>query len=99
MFGNFSIWYNPGIANVLSLKTITDHYLVTYNSNDRGGVFTVHTPKGNIEFICHPHGLHYLDLAKTPLSHVLMAMTIKENYEGFKKTRLMGLSGHDAYKG
>ena len=52
MFGNFSVWYNPqGIANILSLKTVTNHYLVTYNSSDRGGVFTIHTPKGNIEFI------------------------------------------------
>ena len=36
VFGKFPVWSNPnGIANVLSLKTITDHYLVTYNSKDR----------------------------------------------------------------
>ena len=99
MLCNFSIWYNlQGIANILSLKTVTDHYLVTYNSNDRSGVFTVHTPKGNIEFICHPCGLHYLDLAQTPLAHDLMAMTIKENYEGYTKIRLMGLFKHCTYR-
>ena len=91
MFGNFSIWYNlQGIANVLSLKMFTDHYLVTYSSNDSGGVFTVHTPKGNIEFICYPHGLHYLDLAKPQLPHVLIAMTIKENYDGYTKNQIDG---------
>ena len=52
MFGKFPVWFNPnGIANVLSLKTITDHSLVTYNSEDRGGIFTVHILKGNIIFI------------------------------------------------
>ena len=50
-FGGISVWYNPNrIANVLSLKMVTDHYLVTYNNNDRGGVFPVHTPKCNIEY-------------------------------------------------
>ena len=40
MFGSFSVWFNSnGIANVPSLKTIMDHYLVIYNSIDIGGVF------------------------------------------------------------
>ena len=91
MFRNFSVWYNPhGTTNILSLKTVTNHNLVTYKSNDRGGVFTIHTPKRNIKFIQHPCGLHYLDLTKTPFLHILMVMTMKENYEGYTKNQIDG---------
>ena len=42
-FESFSVWYNPkGITNVQSLKTVTDYYLVSYNSNDRGGLQCTH---------------------------------------------------------
>ena len=35
MFEKFHMWYNPnGIANVISLKTMTEHYHVTYDSDD-----------------------------------------------------------------
>ena len=62
MFGKFSVLYNPdGIENFLSLITVTNYYLVTYKSSDRGGVFTAHTPKGIIESIPYPSCLHYLD--------------------------------------
>ena len=64
MFGKFKVWYNPiGIANAISLKTMSEHYHLTHNSDDMGGVFTVHTPNGKVEFIHHPQGLHNCDLS------------------------------------
>ena len=90
MFGNFPVWYDPNeIVNVLSLKTIKDHYLVTYNSYDRGVDFTVHMSNGTIKFIQHPRGLHYLDLNKTLNAHILM-MIVNENIEGYTKQAIDG---------
>ena len=78
-FGKFTVWYNlEGIANVILLKTSTEHYQVTYDSDIKGGAFTVHTKKGNIYFTCCPRGLHYLDLSQTNHAEPLMAMTVEE---------------------
>ena len=46
------------------MKMITFHYEVIYSSKDRGGIFVVHTLQGQIKFLCHPSGLHYLDHIK-----------------------------------
>ena len=63
MFGSMQVWYNQAeIANVVSLKMVKNMFRVIYNSDDRGGVFTVHTDKGTIEFAPHLKGLHYFDL-------------------------------------
>ena len=46
MFGGMKIWYKPaGTANVISLKTVKSKFRVTYDSEDRGRVFMVHTSK------------------------------------------------------
>ena len=45
MISKFPVWYNSDrVATVLSLKTMTKNYKVTYDSDYRGGVFVVHTP-------------------------------------------------------
>ena len=45
-FGKFTVWYIlEGIANVIMLKIMTEHYRVTYDSGIGGGAFTVHTKK------------------------------------------------------
>ena len=46
-FGDTPVYFNSnGIANVLSLYRLGRKFRVTYNSNDRGGVFQVHTTHG-----------------------------------------------------
>ena len=72
-------------------------------SNDRCGVFTVHIPNREVEFIKHPRGLHYLDLNKPSNAQIRMATTINENIEGYTKQavdgtikaqHLQGMMGH-----
>lgn len=65
--GNFPVFYNAdSIANILSLKDAQRHR-VTYDSWDRDGVFIVHTPKGLLEFECHPTVSTVLILPQSPL--------------------------------
>ena len=86
MFGGMRVWYNPaGIANVISLKTVKSMSRVTDDSEDGGGVFTVHTNKGKMEVILHPKGLHYLDLYQYDTVDLMIAMTVQDNYEGYTK--------------
>jgi hypothetical protein len=62
-FGNNEVYINPdGIANVLSLYLLGQKHHITYDSKDCGGVFTVHTSKGLLEFKPTSTGLHILDL-------------------------------------
>ena len=61
-FREIKVWYYPkGIPNILLPKTLKEFHHVTYNSQDRDGVFKVHTKSGIIEFIPHKSGLYYLD--------------------------------------
>ena len=69
-FMKFTVWYNLE---------------VTYDSDIRGGAFTVHTKKGYVNFTHHPSGLHYLDLSQTNHAELLMAMTVEECHEGNNK--------------
>ena len=86
MFGKVKVWNNTlEIANIISLKTIKSMFRVTYDSKDRGGVFTVQMEKGKTEFIPHPKGLRYLDLEKFDDLQMLMAITVEENHEGCTK--------------
>jgi hypothetical protein len=50
-FGNVTVKHDPhSIANVLLLYEAKQHHRVTYDSEDQGGVFQVHTGEGIIEF-------------------------------------------------
>jgi hypothetical protein len=50
-FGDTPVYFNSnGIANVLSLYRLGKKFRVTYDSNDRGGVFQGHTTHGLVEF-------------------------------------------------
>ena len=60
-------------------------FRITYNSENRGRVFTVHTKKGIAKFIPHPKGYHYLDLEKCDELGLLMIMTVEENCKGHNK--------------
>ena len=81
MFGRFLILYNPDwIANVISLKTMATHYKVMFNNKDRSGAFIVHAHNKKFEFVCHPRGLHYLDLSKKENAEALMALTKPDAY-------------------
>ena len=48
-FGKLRVWYIPnGIANILSMQELEQHYRITYDSWD--GYYLVHTPKGTVKF-------------------------------------------------
>ena len=106
MFVKFKLWHHLDvIVNVNSLKIMKKHYWVNYDSYDRDGLFTVHTPKGTMEFIHHPRGLHYMDLIKTNHAEVLLAMTVEEWCEVYTKQQvasasnaccLQGMMGHSS---
>ena len=86
MFGTLRISYNPDmIANVISLKTRSAHYKVTYSSKDHGGMFIVNTLNGMMEFMHHPRGLHCLDLHKLVNADIMMAITLQEKFDGYTK--------------
>ena len=59
--GPSQLGYSSCTINVITLKTIKNIYCVTYNSNDRGDIFTVHSKQGAVEFIPHQKGLQYQD--------------------------------------
>ena len=86
MSGFIRVWYNPaGSANVVSLKTAKSLFRVTYNSDDRDGVFTVHLDKEPMKFIPHSERLHYLDLEKCENREMLMTMTVRDTNGGHAK--------------
>ena len=83
-FDTLEVWYNPdSVMNVILLKTMTKHYKVMYDSDDRGGVFIVHAHGKKFKFVCHKRGLHYLDLNKKQNAEILMAITLEKNFECF----------------
>jgi hypothetical protein len=63
--GDMTVHHNPkSIANVLSLHSVKQKHLVTYNSWDCNGVFGMHMPNGMVEFKPSEQGLHYIDECK-----------------------------------
>ncbi len=79
--------HNPrSIANVLSLKSVVASHRMTYDSEDRGGVFQVHTPNGVVEIKPSERGLHYLDMAGhgDSVQHMLVTATGDHKDEAFK---------------
>jgi len=79
-----TVHHNPNsIANVLSLKSVAAKHPVTYDSEDCGGVFKVHTPNGVVEFMPTPRGLHYIDVGRSGESvhHMLVTNTGMGNEE------------------
>ncbi len=75
--GKMTVRHNPNsIANILSLKTVAAKHRVTYDSNNRGGVFQVHSPGEVVEFKPSERGLHYLDVSEedSHLEYMLVHM-------------------------
>ena len=73
------------------------HYEVTWSSKDRKGVFIVHTPNGKIEFVCHPWGLHYLNMSKPHSAEVIVAMMLQEQFKGYTKRQIKDAKKPDAF--
>jgi hypothetical protein len=76
--GKMTLHNNPNsIANLLSLKSVAARQRMMYDSNDRRGVFQVHTPGGIVEFKPSEQGLHYLDMSQNgeTIQHMLVAAT------------------------
>ena len=59
---NETIWFHRnGIANVISLALVKEHFRVTFDSA-AGNTFVVHKPDGStIEFQQSDRGLYYYD--------------------------------------
>ena len=59
----FKVWYyDNAICNVMSLDVMNQKYWVTFDSNDMGGVFKVHTPRGLVEFQKAQNGFCCIDV-------------------------------------
>jgi hypothetical protein len=86
-FGSITVKQSPyGIANVLSLNGAKQRHRVTYDSEDRGGVFQVHTNEGIVEFKPSARGLHYHDVSDGSSNIELMLVNtvrVRENFEGY----------------
>ncbi len=84
-FGNVMVKHNPhSIANVLSLYEAKQCHQVTYDSEDQGGVFQVHTNEGIVEFKPSTQGLHYQDVSDPESNIELMLVnTVRGNFEGY----------------
>ena len=104
-FGGNKVYFDEnGIANVLSLFRLSKKYHITYDSQDRNGVFRVFTDKGVVEFLPTEKGLHVLNLNDNPQAayllvnhgvpisndddHQLHVSTVWDNYEGFSKHQI-----------
>ena len=62
-FGDTPVYLDAmGIVNVLSLYRLGQKFKVTYDSEDRGGVFKGYTKAGVVEFMPTVKGLHALNL-------------------------------------
>ena len=71
------MWVNPmGIANVVSMKSLTNRYHVRFDSQDHGGYFRVKTERGILRFLPHSIGLYYINLTKGENAKVLFVITI-----------------------
>ena len=91
MFGETPVWYHPdGVANILSLKSLKEKHHVTYDSQDEGGVFRVKTSKGEVKFVPHPNGLHYIDLRENNNIEKVLINTVESNIEGFTRKEVDG---------
>jgi hypothetical protein len=100
-FGTSEVYLNiDGIANVLSLFALGQKYHITYDSNNHGGAFKVHTSEGLLEFTPTNKGLHALNLKVNPqAAHLLVTSaqptdgylhinTVRANYKGFTKKQI-----------
>jgi len=99
-FGDTPVYFDSrGIANVLSLYLLGQKFKVTYDSEDRGGVFKVFTKAGVVEFKPTKKGLHALDITDNPEAAYLLVndadiaydspvRTVRNNYEGFTKKQI-----------
>jgi hypothetical protein len=79
--GYGTIWYNPkSIANILSLKRITEKYHVVFDSKHSGS-FIVTKPNGTVfEFQESNGGLYFLDTDKSATVLVNTVADNKVNY-------------------
>jgi hypothetical protein len=84
-FGNVTVKHNlHSIANVLSLYKAKQHHQVTYDSEDREGVFQVHTDEGIVVFKPSARGFNYHNVSDTESNIELMLVnTVRGNFDGY----------------
>ena len=61
-------------------------------------MFIVHTPNGQMEFICHPRVLHYLNPTIPEKAEIIMAMTLQEKLEGYTKRPIEDAKKQDDFR-
>ena len=80
--GGMNVYHNPnGIAYMLSLKSVAEKHMVTYDHWDWNGVFNVHTMDGVVEFKSSECGLHYyvdVSVEGEVVQHMLVTANISE---------------------
>ena len=63
---------------------------MTYDSEDRNGIFKVCTTQGVVEFVPHKSGMHYLDLNEKQEAGVVLVAMIRDNFKGYTKKQVEG---------
>ena len=88
------IWFHEkAITNILSLKNVSHHFCVTYDSAD-STTFSVKKPDGTIlHFMMHDNSLHYHDMNNQQFT---LVQTISSNMEGFSRWQVD--AAHHAYE-
>ncbi len=67
--GNNLLWLDPaGIANVISLCSLEEHFCIIYDITCNGGSFICHTTTGPVKFLhCTQTGFHYINLTEAKI--------------------------------
>ena len=74
-FGVFKVWLNPtGIANIISLRTVSSKYWVTYDRNNAS--FKLHTSRGVIAFIQHCKCFNCINLSNSNYAYAILVNTV-----------------------
>jgi hypothetical protein len=80
--GHGWVWYDPhGIGNIYSMKLMTKHYRVTFDSQGIGAghnAFVVHHPDGPMRFATDNRGLYFRAVHNGPEALVLTTTTTRD---------------------
>ena len=93
-FSEIEAWYHhKNNCKQFAPEHIEENNHVTCGNKYSNGVFKVCNNEGIVEYIPHTSGLHYLDLKDDDADIALFTM-IRENVEGYTKSKLKGPSRH-----
>ena len=92
------VWFDANaITNILSLKNVREKFHVTCDSRNGNSAFVVRRPnRSGACFVMCTNGLHCHDTSNGQLA---MALTVKEESEGFSKQQIAQAKKARVFKG